>query len=83
MKTLITVLFLSLASFAGAQSNPYQVGDNLVSFGIGFGSAWGYSSARQTPALSLQLEHATADLGPGFISVGGYLGYKGYRYTYN
>jgi hypothetical protein len=83
MKTFITALFISVSALAGAQTNPYQVGDNMLSLGIGFGSSYGYNLARQTPALSLQFEHATADLGPGFISVGGYLGYKGYRYTYN
>jgi hypothetical protein len=83
MKTFITALFISVATLAGAQTNPYQVGDNMVSFGIGIGSSYGYNLARQTPALSLQVEHATADLGPGFIAIGGYLGFKGYRYTSN
>ncbi|MFN8712569.1 MAG: hypothetical protein ACK5Z2_06925 [Bacteroidota bacterium] len=83
MKTLLAALFLTVASLAGAQTNPFQVGDNMMSFGIGVGSSFGFNLARQTPALSMQFEHALADLGPGFISVGGYLGYKGYRYTNN
>jgi hypothetical protein len=81
MKTFFTVFFLSVATLAGAQN--YQIGDNVVSVGVGFGSSYGYRLASQTPAISLQFERGLIQLGPGVISVGGYVGYKNYRYSSN
>jgi hypothetical protein len=61
----------------------FQKGTNILSAGIGLGSSiLSYSGASQTPALSLQYERGVWDIGgPGVISLGGYVGYKGYSYS--
>jgi hypothetical protein len=75
---------LLLAAVTGlalsARSQNFVKGTNIVSAGIGLGSSiLSYSGASQTPALSLQYERGVWDIGgPGVISLGGYLGYKGY-----
>jgi hypothetical protein len=63
----------------------FENGDNILSPGIGFGSAlggrYGYSYSSQTPGISLQYEHGNWDVGgPGVISLGAYLGFKSYSY---
>jgi hypothetical protein len=83
MKKMVTVFFLVMATMVNAQESPYQMGDNVLTIGLGFGSSFGYNSARQTPAVSIQFEHATWALGSGIVSMGGYLGYKGYSYKAN
>jgi hypothetical protein len=82
MKTVVTIFMFALGTLLHAQSSPYEVGTNVVSVGIGVGSSWGYSNARQTPAFNAQYERGIAQLGPGVISLGGYVGYKGYNYRY-
>lgn len=74
---------LALGTLLNAQSSPFEVGSNVISLGVGVGSSWGYASARQTPAFNAQFERGIAPLGPGVISLGGYLGYKGYSYRSN
>lgn len=76
---LAPILFLSLL----AHSQVFEKGTNVVSAGIGLGSSiLSYSGASQSPALSLQYERGVWDIGgPGVISLGGYLGYKGYSYS--
>src|ERR1700744_854736 len=66
----------------GAQAQKYEVGTNMVSAGIGLGSSLitgSYGSS--TPGFSLQYERGMWDAGPGVISVGGYVGYKGYKFS--
>ncbi|MCA6364801.1 MAG: hypothetical protein IM638_17335 [Bacteroidetes bacterium] len=83
MKTVVTIFMLALGTLLHAQASPYEVGTNVVSLGVGVGSSWGFNSARQTPAFNLQYERGIAQLGPGVLSLGGYLGYKGFSYRYN
>jgi len=66
-----------------ARAQEFQKGTNILSAGIGLGSSiFSYSGASQTPALSLQYERGVWDIGgPGVISLGGYVGYKGYSYS--
>ncbi len=80
MKTIITVFLLTLGTILHAQASPYEVGTNVISFGVGVGSSYGYNLARQTPAFSAQFERGIAQLGPGVLSLGGYVGYKGFSY---
>lgn len=74
----LTLLFLSIN--LRAQSD-FREGDNVVSFGVGLGSALGsFSSNSRTPGLSVQFEHGQWEVGgPGTVSIGGYLGYKGFK----
>ena len=48
--------------------------------GSDLGSGFSYGS--QSPALSLQYEHGLWEVGPGVISLGGYIGNKTYTYDY-
>lgn len=66
-----------------ARAQEFQKGTNIVSAGVGLGSSiLSYSGASQTPALSLQFERGMWDIGgPGVISLGGYVGYKGYSFS--
>ena len=75
----MSVTGLAFASHA----QEFQKGTNILSAGIGLGSSiLSYSGASQTPALSLQYERGVWDIGgPGVISLGGYVGYKGYSYS--
>ena len=80
-KMLLLMSLTGLAMSVNAQR--FVKGTNIVSAGIGLGSSiLSYSGTSQTPALSLQYEKGIWDMGgPGVISLGGYVGYKGYKYT--
>ncbi|MDP4218497.1 MAG: hypothetical protein Q8927_20040 [Bacteroidota bacterium] len=78
------LLLMTATCFAMTMhAQKFQRGTNIVSAGIGLGSAiLNYSGAAQTPALSLQYERGIWDMGgPGVVSLGGYVGYKGYSYS--
>ena len=77
-KLLMLVAVAGLVLSVRAQE--FVKGTNIVSAGIGLGSSiLSYSGASQTPALSLQYERGVWDIGgPGVVSLGGYIGYKGY-----
>jgi hypothetical protein len=81
MKKLLLMAVTGLSLSVHAQE--FVKGTNIVSAGIGLGSSiLSYSAASQTPALSLQYERGVWDIGgPGVISLGGYIGYKGYSYS--
>ena len=76
-------LFLILMTTSQtAQAQAFQKGTNVVSLGIGLGSSLlSYSGSSQTPAISANFERGIWDIGgPGVVSLGGYIGYKGYSY---
>ena len=74
------MVIFSVGLTAGAQS--FKKGDNVLSAGIGLGSAIGnYSFASQSPAFSVQFERGIWPAGPGVVSLGGYAGIKSYKYT--
>ncbi len=85
-KKILSVVFLSALVFCASvtSAQEFKTGDNVLSLGIGLGSAIGNSGySSQTPAISLQYEHGQWDVGgPGVISLGGYLGFKGFKYEY-
>ena len=78
--TFLAVLFPEIS-----KSQTFDLSDKIVSFGVGVGSSLGsFTSSNQVPALSLTYEQGIAEVGDvGVISVGGYLGYKGFSYEYN
>lgn len=83
----VTVLiFISYATLHAQdktkESNVYSIGTNVASVGVGLGSSIaGYSYGSQSPAISLQYERGLWEVGPGVISLGGYLGFKTYKYS--
>jgi hypothetical protein len=84
MRKKRTVLFFCLLmAVLSIKAQPFVKGTNVVSAGIGLGSSiLHYSGASQSPAISLQYEKGLWDIGgPGVISLGGYLGMKGYKYS--
>lgn len=86
MKKVYALLFtLLVINTAFAQGN-FERGSNIVNLGIGFGSsllsgASGYSSS---PGISASFERGIWEIpGPGIISLGGYIGFKSYKYEYD
>jgi hypothetical protein len=85
-KTTIIILFASfMTGVINAQDAPFQIGTNVISAGVGFGSAIGSGSySSQTPVIQVHYEHGQwAVGGPGVISIGGYLGFLSHKYEYD
>lgn len=84
-KMIISAVLFFCIGLLRAQTDSkstYSVGTNIVSAGIGLGSSIaGYTYGSQSPAISLQYERGVADAGPGVIGIGGYLGFKTYKYS--
>ena len=79
---LLTGLFVF--SIISVKAQTYKVGSNVVSAGVGLGSSiTGFGYGSQSPALSLQYERGVWEAGPGVVSLGGYIGYKSYKYSYS
>ncbi len=88
MKKLFTIAAVAFFSFSAlqAQESMFNLGDKVVSLGIGFGSTLysGTYYSRGVPPLSISYEQAIADeiLEKGVIGVGGWVGYTSYKYDY-
>jgi hypothetical protein len=83
-KANVLFAFLLVISGLSVKAQTYQTGTNVVSAGIGLGSSIaGYTYGSQSPGISLQYERGLWPAGPGVISLGGYLGFKSYKYSYN
>src|SRR5688572_12463518 len=65
-----------------SKAQAFENGTNIVGLGLGLGSSLGtFSGASQTPAISAHFEHGHWSVGgPGVISLGAYLGFKGYSF---
>ena len=64
-----------------AQAQQFQKGTTIANAGIGLGTALG-GLGKARPAISLSVDHGMWDIGgPGVISLGGYIGNTGYKYT--
>ncbi len=88
MKKLLTIAAVALFSFPvlKAQESMFNLGDNVINLGIGFGSTL-YSGSyytRSVPPISISYEHAIKDqvFEKGVIGIGGWLGYTSYKYDY-
>jgi hypothetical protein len=83
MKKFLIIAFLSITSGVSAQE--FAVGTNVISGGLGFGGYYGsYKYSSQSPSISLQYERGIWPIdGPGVISLGGFAGFKTYKYDYN
>lgn len=76
---LCSLLISIVCSEAKAQS--FEKGTTAINAGIGIGTALGgYGTAR--PAISVSADHGLWEVGgPGLISLGGYVGNTGYKYS--
>lgn len=78
-KAIFILMAVAMATVANAQS--FQNGTTTVNAGIGLGTALG-GLGKARPAISVSLDHGFWDIGgPGVISLGGYIGNTGYKYT--
>jgi len=74
-------IFLSVAIASAVNAQPFQKGTTAANAGIGLGTALG-GLGKARPAISVSVDHGFWDIGgPGVISLGGYLGNTGYKYT--
>ncbi len=99
MKKTIYVLALATISLCAAQSisaQEFNKGTNVINAGIGIGGNFyygGLGTSSQSIGLNVSYERGIWETGDfGIVSLGGYLGYKGYtsdrrfggdRYKYN
>ncbi len=83
MKKLIYLASILLLCPLFVNGQAFEKGTKVVAAGIGVGSSLGsFNYSSQLPAISLQYEQGVWDIGgPGVISLGGYIGYKSYKYT--
>jgi len=80
MKKLIFII-LTIVIATVVQAQQFQKGTTTANVGIGLGTALG-GLGKARPAISASLDHGMWDIGgPGVISLGGYVGNTGYKYT--
>lgn len=83
----IAALAAGLLALPLVSSAQFEAGDNVLGVGVGLGGSYGigFSGAgvSQSPAIALHLDHGMGDLGVGTWGLGGFVGYKSYKYTYD
>lgn len=82
---MATAMVLAATITAHAQS--FEQGTNVLGVGVGLGGNYGIgysgSGVSQTPAIALHFDHGMGELGPGIWGLGGFVGYKSYKYEYD
>lgn len=80
----IAFVIFSLFSAARVHAQAFEAGTNVISAGIGLGSslASGFTYGTQSPGISASYDRGIWEAGPGVISLGGYIGYKSFKYGY-
>ncbi|HXD78014.1 MAG TPA: hypothetical protein VN616_09425 [Puia sp.] len=80
----LALVIFSFFSAASVHAQAFEAGSNVISGGLGIGSslASGYTYGTQSPGISLGYERGIWEAGPGVISLGGYLGFKTFKYGY-
>ena len=79
---VFSLLFVVFGTF-NSHAQEFDMGTNLVSLGVGFGSNIGsYTTSSQSPGLSFRYERGVIDAGDDIIGIGGYVGYKSFKYDY-
>lgn len=83
MKKIALAFLVSTLFATVSHAQFFQKGTNVVSAGVGLGGHFGsFSYGSQTPGISVQYEKGIWETGgPGVISLGGYAGIKGYKYS--
>lgn len=78
----LLALSLSLNTTSLSAQNVFNQGDGIVNIGIALGG-YGYANATSLPAIGVSYDHGLSnDLGPGFLSAGGIVGFKTASYDY-
>lgn len=82
-------LYVGQPAPSSDSENCFDENSRIINLGVGFGnrSFYGqglYDSYSQSPAVSLSYEQALPTrVGPGFIGVGGYLGFQSAKYQWD
>lgn len=80
MKKLFFIA-LAIVMSTTAFAQPFQIGTSTVNAGVGIGTSLG-GLGKSRPALSISFDHGLWQAGEqGVISLGGYVGNTGYKYT--
>lgn len=78
-KISLTILLLIAGTITQAQQ--FRQGTTVANLGIGLGTSLG-GLGKVRPAISLSIDRGVWDVGgPGVVSLGGYVGNTGYKYT--
>lgn len=81
MKKAVLVLSMMVFMAMAVNAQPFQKGTSVIQAGIGLGSNLG-GLGKGRPAFSASYEHGSWDVGgPGVISLGGFIGNTGYKYS--
>jgi hypothetical protein len=81
----IALVASSFFSAVRVHAQAFEAGTNIVSAGIGLGSALanGYTYGTQSPGFSAAYDRGIWEAGPGVISLGGYIGFKTFKDDYS
>lgn len=82
MKKLLLLLTLAFFSTSFLAAQEFNKGTNVINAGIGFGGYYNlYRAPSASPSFSASYERGIWEVGgPGVVSLGGYLGFKTYKY---
>ncbi|WP_149274465.1 hypothetical protein [Pareuzebyella sediminis] len=82
MKKQILLLICALSSTLFVTAQEFGQGTNVINAGIGLGGDFDvYRGPSESPGFSVSYERGIWEVGgPGVISLGGYLGFKAYKY---
>ena len=82
----LSLIAVSMSSYAGDGSQLFNKGDKDVNLMVGFVDTynWGYAATTSIPAISLSVDYGLRDdWGPGVFSIGGFIGGSSSKYSYN
>lgn len=77
----LLLLFVLFSAATTVYGQAFKKGTNVIALGIGLGSSLSYSYGSISPAFSAQYEKGLWEVGPGVISLGGYLGFISQKNT--
>lgn len=78
---IVFLSFVSILFCAETQAQAFQKGTTALNAGVGVGTALG-GYGKVSPAISLSVDHGIWEVGgPGVVSLGGYVGTTGYKYS--
>lgn len=85
MKKSIIYLVTTFLATSFSMAQEFNKGTNVINAGVGLGGSYNiYASPSQSPVISASFERGIWEVpGPGVVSLGGYLGFKTYKYSNN
>lgn len=72
------VIFLGIAFVCASlmlNAQKMDVGTNFLSLGIGPSTPYGFTKSAFTPAMKIAFDHGFKEIGPGYLTMGGALGF--------